>query len=116
MIWAVKIDNLRGLLDDRRMYRIPNTWIRELCGMVYGVDERINKSVLHQFGPIERTGCMQSLSRSTAEEVDYFMILKKRGLTIGQARRIVFDRSEFRWGDATPDLDEMPQLWVATPI
>ena len=52
--------------------------------------------------------------------------LKKRGLGIRQARRIIQDKSEWwgfvrgnAWGVArgeTPDLEEMPQLWVATAI
>ena len=52
--------------------------------------------------------------------------LKKKGLDIRQARRIVQDRSEWQrfvkwneWGVAqgmTADLNEMPHLWVATAI
>ena len=30
---AVQMDNLRGLLGIRRMDRVPNAWIRELCGV-----------------------------------------------------------------------------------
>ena len=32
-IRAVKMDNLRGLLDIRRMDKVPNAWIRELYRM-----------------------------------------------------------------------------------
>ena len=46
--------------------------------------------------------------------------LRKRGLDVRQARRMVQDRSEWRgfvrgiaWGI---DFEEMPQLWVATAI
>ena len=52
--------------------------------------------------------------------------LRKRGLDVRQAWRIVQDRSECwgftrrdAWGIArgmNPDLHEMPQLWVATAI
>ena len=50
---AVQIDNLRDLLGIRRMDRVPNTWIRELCGVVNGVDEKID-GVLQWFGLVER--------------------------------------------------------------
>ena len=33
-IRAVQMDNLRGLLGIRRMDRVTNTWIRELCGVI----------------------------------------------------------------------------------
>ena len=46
--------------------------------------------------------------------------LRKRGLDVRQARRMVQGRSEWRgfvrgnaWG-RTPDLEEMSQLWTAT--
>ena len=40
------MDNLRGLLGIRRMDRVPNARIRELCGVKKGQDERIDKGVL----------------------------------------------------------------------
>ena len=36
------MDNLRGLLGIRRMDKIPNAQIRELCGLTKGVDVRID--------------------------------------------------------------------------
>ena len=39
---AVQMDNLRGLLGIRRMDRVPNAWISELCRMKKGLDERID--------------------------------------------------------------------------
>ena len=45
------MDNLRGLL--RRMDRIPNPWIRELCRVMKGVGERIEEVVLRLFGHVE---------------------------------------------------------------
>ena len=30
-IRGVQMDNLRGLLGIRRMYKVPNAWIRQLC-------------------------------------------------------------------------------------
>ena len=38
---AVQMDNLRGLLGIRRVDRVPNAWIRELCGVMKGVGERV---------------------------------------------------------------------------
>ena len=37
---AVQMDNLRGLLGIRRMDRVLNAWIRELCGVQKGLSER----------------------------------------------------------------------------
>ena len=46
--------NLRGLLGIRRMDRVMNAQIRELCGMRKGLDERIDEGVLWWFGHVER--------------------------------------------------------------
>ena len=51
---TVQIDNLRELMGIRRMDRIPNTWIKELCGVRKGLDERIDEGVLGWFGHVER--------------------------------------------------------------
>ena len=53
-IRAVQIDNLRGLLGIRRLGKVPNTQIRELCEVSKGVDERINEGVLQWFAHMER--------------------------------------------------------------
>ena len=39
---AVQMDNLRGLLGIRRMDRVLSAWIRELCRVKKGLDERIS--------------------------------------------------------------------------
>ena len=44
------MDNLRGLLGFRRIDRVPNAKIIELCGVKKGLDERINEGVLLWFG------------------------------------------------------------------
>ena len=49
----MQIDNLRGLLGIRRMNRVPNARIRELCGVKKGLDERIDEGVLRWFGHME---------------------------------------------------------------
>ena len=43
---AVQMDNFRGLLSIRRIHRVPNARIRELCGETKGVEERIDEGVL----------------------------------------------------------------------
>ena len=43
MIRAVKMDNPRGLLGIRRMDKVPNLWIMQLCGVMKGVDEKIDE-------------------------------------------------------------------------
>ena len=42
---AVEMGNLRGLLGIRKMDGVPNAWIKELCGVTKGIDERINEAV-----------------------------------------------------------------------
>ena len=37
-IWAVQMDSIRGLLGIRRMDKVPNARIRQLCGVTKGVD------------------------------------------------------------------------------
>ena len=51
---APHMDNLRGLLGIRRRNRVPNAWIRELCGLKKGLDENIDEGVLRWFGHVER--------------------------------------------------------------
>ena len=53
-IWDVQMDNLRGLLGIRRMDKVPNARIRQLCGATKVVDERIDEGVLRWFGHLER--------------------------------------------------------------
>ena len=50
----VQMDNLRGLLGIRIIDKIPNAGIRELCGVMKGVDERIEEGVLRWFVHVER--------------------------------------------------------------
>ena len=39
------MDDLRGLLGIRRIDKLPNTRIRQLCGVTKGVDEKIDEGV-----------------------------------------------------------------------
>ena len=96
----------------RRMDRIPNVWIREVCRMSKGVDERIDEGVLRWFGHVERMENDRIAKRSYVREcagsrsvgrlqkrcIDTVKdCLKKRGLEVRQARRMVQNRSEW-WG------------------
>ena len=51
---SAQMDNLRGLLGIRRMDRVPNARIRELCRMKKGLDERSDEGLLRWFGHVER--------------------------------------------------------------
>ena len=48
------MDKLRGLLGMRRMDRVPNAQIKEMCGVKKGLDERIDEDTLQWFSRVER--------------------------------------------------------------
>ena len=89
------------------MDRVPNAQIRQLCGVTKGGDEKIDE----WFGHVERMGKDRIAKRVYVEEyagsrsVDKLRnrwihtvkyCLKKRGLDVRQARRMVHDRSVWR--------------------
>ena len=101
---ATQMDNLRGLLSIRRM----DAWIVELCEVKKGLDERIDSQVVHS---CEEDGedriakrvyvgqCAGSCSvgRPWKRWIDTMKeYLKKRGLDIRQAMRMVQDRREWQ--------------------
>ena len=107
-IRAVQMDNLTGLLGIRRMDKVPNARIRELCRVTEGVDEKIDEGVLRWFGQVERMGNNRNAklvyvgkyagSRSVGRQRKRWIntvkgCLKKRGLDVRQARKMVNDRS-----------------------
>ena len=109
---AVQMDNLSGLLCIRGIDKVPNAWIRQLCGETNGVDEKIDEGVLRWFGLMERMenyriakrvyvgGCAgsRSVGRPRKRWIDTIEdCLKKRGLDVRQVRRMVHDRSVW-WG------------------
>src|SRR5678816_3422023 len=53
-VQSVQMDNLRGMLGVRRIDKMRNESIRELCGVKKGVNERINENMLRWFGHVER--------------------------------------------------------------
>ena len=103
---AVQMEILRGLLGIREVDR-PNARIRELCGVKKGLAEEM----LPWFGHVERMErdkiakrvyvgeCVgrRSVGRPRKRWIDTVKeCLKKRGLDIRQARRMVQDRNEWR--------------------
>ena len=50
----VQMDNLRGLLGIRRMDRVPNAWIRELCKVKKSLDVRIDEGMFQWFSAMWR--------------------------------------------------------------
>ena len=53
-IRALQMDNLRGLLDIRRMDGVPNARIRELYGVKKYLDESTDEGAFRWFGHVER--------------------------------------------------------------
>ena len=53
-IRATRMDNLRGPLGIRRMDKVPNARIRQLCVVTKGVYEKIDEVVLRWFDHVER--------------------------------------------------------------
>ena len=48
------MDNVRSFLGIRRMDKVPNTRIKELCGVTKGLDEKVDEGVLRWYGHVER--------------------------------------------------------------
>ena len=48
------MDNLRGLLGVRRIDKVPNARIRQLCGVTNGENEKIDEGVFRFFDHVER--------------------------------------------------------------
>ena len=107
-----------GLLGITRRDRVPNARIRELCGVKKGLDERINEGVLRCFSHVKRMergriakrfyvlDCAGTHSVGSPRKrwIDTVKeCLKKTGLDVRVARKMVQDRSEwwrFIRGDA----------------
>ena len=94
------------------MDKVLNALIRQLCRVTKGVDEKIDKGVLRWFDHMEKMKkdriakrvyigeCAGSCSvgRLLKRWIDIMKgCLKKRGLTIRQAKRMVYYRSAW-WG------------------
>ena len=66
---AVQIETLRRLLGIRRMDKVLNARIRELCGATKGVDEMTDEGVLRWFGYVERMENGRIVKRAYVESV-----------------------------------------------
>ena len=108
---VVQMDNLRVLLGIRKMDKVPNERIRELCGVKNGLGKRVDEGVLRWFGRVERMERDRTAKRTYVGEcagsrsvgmpwkrwIDTVKeCLRKRGLDVRQARRMVHARSECR--------------------
>ena len=98
------MNNLRGLLGVRRMDRVLNAQIRELCIVKKGLDEKIDEGVFWWFSHLERMErdrsakrvyvgmCAgnYSVGRPQKRWIDTVKeCLNKRGFDFRQARRMV---------------------------
>ena len=105
-IRVVQMYNFRILFSIRRMDKVPNGYIRQLCGVTKGVDEKIDEGVLRLFGYVERMEidmiakrvfvgeCADSSSVGGPRKrwIDTIKdCLKKRGLDVRQARRMAHE-------------------------
>src|SRR5678815_4819944 len=61
-------DSLRGILGVRRIDKMRNERIRDLCGVKKGVNERINESMLRWFGHVERMNDSRLVKRMYSGE------------------------------------------------
>ena len=104
------MENLRGLLGIRRMDSVWNAWIKELCGVRTGLDESINEGILQWFSHVEGMErdritktvyvgeCAGSCSMGRPQKrwIDTVKeCLRKRGLDVRQAGRMVQNKSEW---------------------
>ena len=74
------MNNVRGLLGIRKMNKVPNTRVRQLCGVMKGVDEKIDEGIIRWFVHVERTANDNRIAKRvyvgecagshSAEEVD----------------------------------------------
>ena len=67
-IRAVQMNNLRGLFGIRKMDRLLNVQIRELCGVTKGLDDGTDESVRRRFDNIERMRKDRKPRKSRSEE------------------------------------------------
>ena len=58
-IRVIQMDSLRDLLGIRRMNKVPNAWIRQLCRVTKSADKKIDKGVLRWFGEWKMTGLVR---------------------------------------------------------
>ena len=64
------MDSFRGLLGVRRLDRIPNVQMREICVVTKQGDERIDENVLRWFGYNEKIGIIKLLKGLIMEDFE----------------------------------------------
>ena len=57
----VQMDNLKGFQGIRRMDKVLNAQRSQLCGVMKGVDEKIDEGVLRWFYHVESKDCLEGL-------------------------------------------------------
>ena len=105
------MDNLRGVLGVRRIDKMRNEVIRELCGVEKGVKERISESILRWFGHMERMDENRLVKRMYKGECvgdkrrgrpknkwigSVKFCLAERNLDLVEASRLVHNRNEWK--------------------
>jgi hypothetical protein len=110
-VQAVQMDNLRGVLGVRKVDKMRNEYIRELCGIEKGVIERISECILRWFGHVERmeeyrlvkkiysSECVgiRTVGRPKMRWIDSVKrCLTDRGMSLSEARRMVHNREDWR--------------------
>src|SRR5678815_2551252 len=70
-VQCVQMDNLRSMLGVKRINKMRNELIRELCGVKKGVNERIKESMLRWFGNVERMNDSRLVKRMYSGAVSY---------------------------------------------
>ena len=93
------MDNLRSVLYTRRMDKIHNARIRELCGVTKRLDERIDEGVLRWFGLVKR--------------MEDDMIAKKVHVGECACSRSV-GRPWKRWIDTVKDCLKKREFWMSS--
>src|SRR5678815_4983448 len=110
-VQCVQMDNLRDMLGVKRINKMRNELIRELCGVKKGVHERINESMLRWFGHVERMNESRLVKRMYSGECvgnrpagrpkrkwteSVNECLKEINVSLAEARIKVHDRREWR--------------------
>merc|ERR1712002_1395453 len=108
---GVEMNCLRNICGRRRIDKIPNVRIREMCGKNVGVCERMDQAVLRWFEHVERMGNERLVKRVYDSEVrgarrrgrpmkswmnGVNETLVRKGLNIQEARASMQDRNGWR--------------------
>ena len=110
-VQAVQMDNLRSVLGGRRIDKMRNERIREMCGVEREMNERINESLLRWFGHMERMDESRLVKRMHSSECEgskpvgrpkkrwiesVTKCLRERNVDLEEARGMVSNRNVWR--------------------